>query len=420
MLYHRVRAKMHAQFGEQPPQLEGEHDRVVFGSRIIEQIYAVNILNVLPHENHDEYVVELEAGQLHTLQQGAQFWVYPNPIRVSDPLERLQRLAYLEISELGAARSKAVLNSADARQIEGGDQAVLITPGPLRFSHKVGLVYQSEPQLIGNQEVEPLRKVAAAIQQYNGAFLRLADSSEKPDFLIMVTSDLNYEIQDVDGQPVHHLRPPLSIGAPGAAKALVERLVHLAKYRNVLRLENQSGPSFLVGKLHVELRRDQENEQTQWKSEAGASLILEPDEKINLVITNNSLMRLHVAVLDLEQDWSIRQLYPEHDTLMLEPQEGTTIPLKTELTSDYRVGTDTLKIFAAFETTDFAGLSLPPLDQPHRSDHSRGSGPRNALEELLEAFYSDAPQHRGLRVLTRAEWEWTCTSVEVSIRQRSN
>src|SRR6266568_5188466 len=118
MLYHRVRAKMHAQFGGQTPQLEGEHDRVVFGSKLIEQIYTVNVLNVQPREDHNDYALELDAGQLHTLQEGAQFWVHPNPVRISSPLETEQRLAFIEISELGATRSRAVISSGDAERIE--------------------------------------------------------------------------------------------------------------------------------------------------------------------------------------------------------------------------------------------------------------------------------------------------------------
>jgi len=194
-------------------------------------------------------------------------------VRISSPLETEQRLAFIEISELGATRSRAVISPGDAERIEVGDQAILITPGPLLLSHKVHFVHQT-PLFPTIDQGRPLRKVAAMIQQYNGAFIRLADSMEDPDFLVTITSDLSYEIQDADGQPIHNLRPTLSITEPGAAKLLVERLVHLAKYRNVSRLENQSGPSSIVGKLHAELRRKQENEETRWRSEADASLIL--------------------------------------------------------------------------------------------------------------------------------------------------
>jgi hypothetical protein len=417
MVYHRVRAKVHAHFAGQTPQLEGEHDRVVFGSNLLEQTYAVNVLSVQPREGSAEYILEVDAGQLHTLQEGAQFWVYPNPVRVSSAIEAEQRLASIEISELGSVWSRAVVSADDARRLQAGDQAVLIAAGPLRLSHKVRVVPQSIRFPTIDQD-RPLRETMALIKQYNGAFIRLADPAEDADFLVTISSDLSYEIQDADGQAIHNLRPALPITDPHAVRLLVERLVHLAKYRNVLRLENQSGPSSLVGRLHAELSRKQEDGQMRWRSEAGASLILEPGEKVDLVITNNSQMRLHVAVLDLAQDWSIQQLYPWDNTLTLEPRQTETIPLEATLATSYNEGIDTLKVFAALDVSDFHGLHLPPLDQPALSRRSRSDGPGNALEELLEAFFADAPLHRGLKVLRKAEWEWTCTSVEVYIRRR--
>lgn len=415
MLYHRVRAKMHARFTGQTPQLEGEHDRVVFGSRHIDRVYAVNVLDVQPCEDHHGSVVELDAGQLHTLQVGAQFWIYPNPLRVSSPLEAKQRLAWIEISESGAVYSRALISSEEARRIEVGDQAVLVTPG-LRLSHRVRVVIPSPP-VPGELQERLSREVIAALGRHNGAFLRLADASEDPDFLVAITADLHYEIQDADGQPLRNQRPALSARQPGAAGLLVERLVHLAKYRNVLRLENQDGHLSLAGNLHIELRRQQEREQTRRRSEAGSSLILEPGEKVDLLITNHSWMRLHVAVLDLAQDWSIQQLYPPSDTFALEPQKTEVIPLEAFLATSYDEGTDILKVFAALEVTDFGGLSLPPLDRPGMSGRARG-GSRNALEALLEAFHADAPSERALRVLTKAEWEWTSACIEVYMRRR--
>jgi Caspase domain len=417
LLYDRVRAKVHAQFGEQTPQLEGERDRVVFSSELIEQIYAVNILDVQPREDHDDYYVELDAGQLHTLQEGAQFWVYPNPVRGSIGQGRTQsdqHLAYLEISELYATSSRAVISAADARRIEAGDQAMLITPGPLRFSRKVRCVRQRQFTETSNQDWA-LGEVEAILQQRNGAFVRLAAPAEVPDFLITINTRGIYEIQDTDGRPIHHLRPELPITLPGAAERLVERLVHLTKYRNVLLLENQSGPSSIVGKLHVELHRTQENADTFFRSEAGTSPILEPGDKLDLVITNDSWMRLHVALLDLAHDWSIKQLYPLNDTMAIEPQKSEALSLQAVLSNHYHEGTDTLKVFAAYNVTDFSWLSLPPLDQPHVSSQSRGSGPRNALEELMEFFMSE---RRGFRVIRKAEWEWTSVQVEIYIRRK--
>jgi Caspase domain len=422
MLYDRVRAKMHAQFIEQTPQLEGERDRVVFSSEVIEQTYTVNVLDVQPQKDfaNTSYYVELDAGQLHTLQEGAQFWIYPNPARIHAPADN-KRLAHIEISELGAARSRAVLSAVAAQHIEVGDQALLITPAPLRFSRKVRLVHQRRlPH--GIDQAQALRRAEEAIQQHNGTFIRLAHAGEIPDFLVTVTPQGHYEIQEADRRPLPYIRPVLPITLAHAAEKLVERMIHLAKYYNVMLLENQSGPASLVGKLHVELRRKHEDEKNHWRSEAGTSLILEPGEKVNLVISHNSWIRLHVAVLDLAHNWSIQQIFPKYNTITIEPNQPLSLPLEAVLTDVYRQGTDTLKIFASQEVTDFSGLNLPQLDQPHIRNRLR-SRSGNALEALLEIFHDDEPdslRSGGLRILSKAEWEWTSAQVEVYIRRRQN
>lgn len=411
MVYHRVRAKVHAHFGGQTPQLEGEHDRVIFSSSCLTRMYTAAVLAVRPCEDQRASLLELDADRLHTLQEGARFWIYPNPVRVSKPVEAEQCLASIEISELDVGRSRALISPEEARCSEGGDQAVLITAGPWRLSHRVRLLHQ--PSLLSTSDVQqPLREIAALIKQYRGAFLRLADPDEEADFLPAA----EYEIQDADGFPIPNLRPTLSLTTTNAPRVLVERLVHLAKYRNVLRLENQSGLSSIVDKLHAQVHRPQDTEQTRWKSEAGSSLLLEPGEKIDLAITNCSSQRMYVAVLDLASDWSIQQLYPQSNTDLLGPQKTETISLVAERAASCSEGIDTLKVFAALDVTDFHGLNLPALDQPPLPNRARGDLPRTALGELLEAFYADAPLPRGFRVMRKAEWEWTCLSIGVSIR----
>ena len=242
--------------------------------------------------------------------------------------------------------SRAVVSALDAQQIQAGDQAMLITPTPLRLSRKVRLLRQQQLPRTINQE-EALGNVEAALRRQRGAFVRLIECAEVPDFLVTITPAGNYELQDADGRPIPYLRPALPITMAGAAEKLVGRLIHLAKYRNVLRLENQSALSSIVGKLHVELRRKQEDEDAQWRSEAGTSPLLEPGEKVDLIIHNASQMRLQIAVLDLAHDWSIQQLYPQKNTLALEPQQTEKIPLQATLAQPYREGTDTLKVFAA-------------------------------------------------------------------------
>jgi hypothetical protein len=406
MLYHRVRAQVHSRFAQQTPQLEGEYDRIVFGAGYLQGNAAITVLDVQKGEAGAVPRILLDAGQMHALHEGAQFQIYSNPVRTQSGNE--QPLALVEIDELGPAVSRAIVHSGTTGVIEPGDQAVLLTAGPAHLRRGIRIL----PPLANTDNAHEL---VEAINREGGAFLHLVHSNEAADFLLTLDGDLSYQVQDADGQAIANLRPALSQASPGAIDILVQRLVHLARYRNVLALENPGAPASLMGQLHVSLRRPSEEEQRlRHKSEAGASLVLEPGEKVELLLQNTSWSPLHVAILDLAQDWRIVQLYPPHDTCVITAQQGpVTIALEAKLEPGYQEGTDTLKVFAGLHPSSFDWLSLPPLDQPE--SQVRGYEPRNALEQLLLTYHTNATRQRGFSVI---EKEWIALNIEVYIRRK--
>jgi hypothetical protein len=62
-----------------------------------------------------------------------------------------------------------------------------------------------------------------------------------------------YEIWDPAGTVLQNLNPPLKSRDARAADTLVQRVIHLTKYRNVQELTNNSGRNLLSNKLVVEL-----------------------------------------------------------------------------------------------------------------------------------------------------------------------
>ena len=66
-------AKVHGQFANQTPMLEGDGSRVVFGSDHVQPQYAVTVMKV----DSDKKQVLLNAGQAHGIKKGAHFDIYP-------------------------------------------------------------------------------------------------------------------------------------------------------------------------------------------------------------------------------------------------------------------------------------------------------------------------------------------------------
>src|SRR5205823_2000739 len=90
------------------------------------------------------------------------------------------------------------------------------------------------PAVPGDNALEAVKKALPG----NG-WIELTETADSPaDFAVTLDKEgKTYEICDRAGQALK-LRPLLRVDAPGAAEAVVRRLVHLAKYRAVQELDN--------------------------------------------------------------------------------------------------------------------------------------------------------------------------------------
>jgi len=210
----------------------------------------------------------------------------------------------------------------------------------------------------------------------------------------------------------------------------VRRLVHLAKYRAVQELDNFDANSPLKGELKVELAGVQEDydaadrpEPKPFADPAGV-----PTLKVGwwtfLRIRNDSSQVLNIAVLDLQPDWGISQVFPRRQDLFFEPldpgKELPLIPLRGDLPDGYSVGRDTLKVLATVGAANFRVLELPRLDQPSQgraARHGTRSVARSPLDELLATAAADRPPTRTLTPASSPSEEWTVAQLEVCIRR---
>ncbi len=420
VLHDRVLAKVHSQFAEQTPQLQGEGDRVVFGAEQVQPVFTVPVLEV---ETAQERVL-LNAGQAQGLGVGAQFAVYPRGTSNITDLDKRQAL--VEISELGAADSWAkIIRTFEGEAIEGGAQAALLGAPSVRLRRKVDLVRQADLDPALDQDAA-LGAVARALE--GNGWLEVGTDGEAMAFQVAVNQEGEYEIWDGAGEKIKNLRPALKVGEPKVASDVARRLEHLAKYRAVEQLNNHDPISPLARKLVVELvgKRAEYDPADPFEAapfdDPGHTPGLRVREWTGLRIKNNSSQSLNITVLDLEPGWGVRQVYPGgrvDNFVELEPGQEITLPLQAGLPEGYQEGTDTLKVFATVGTTNFRWLELPALDRPlTRSAGLRGEDPGNPLEEMLAAFSADQPPTRDLIPAAYPSQEWITEQVQIHIQQQ--
>jgi hypothetical protein len=408
-------AKIHSQFEDQTPQLEGEGNHIVFGSDQVIPLYSVNVLKI----DEPGQRLLLNAGQAQSLRKGVVFAIYPQS--ASDFTRIDQRLALAEVVALGATESWAKITKRllpDA--IEQGFQAVILDTGTTRLRRVVCLVDQDGSPAAA----EALKKVENALVESASGFIKLAEKNEPADLQVAVSGAV-YEIWDSSGKPIRNLSPALGIDDDRSALRIAQRLIHLAKYRNVQELDNRDAMSPLARKLVVELLGKQADfdpvdaPMPQPFKDPGNTPSIDIGEWTFLRVKNESDRILNVTILDMQPDWGISQIYPSGSAYFepLDPGQEITMPLRVDLPPQYVEGTDLIKVFGTLGSADFRWLELPPLDQPLQKTRAVRAAPSNPLEELLAQVTKDGPKTRNLAPAALPSWEWAAAQLEIRIKR---
>ena len=423
-LHDRLLAKINSQFQRQTPQLQGEGDRLVFGSDRLSLQYAINIKQIHPKKG-----VLLNGGQVQGLAKGSQFIIYPP--KITDFTDSNQRLALVEITELGATESWAKIQETfQSQPIEEAAQAVLINPKSIKLVRKVRLIEKAEdteadqlPSDIYQKQQKAFQAIKDAIPLGNG-WIELISTDETADYQIIINSKGEYKICDPSTTPIANLRPSLNINDINTATNLVKRLVHLAKYRATQQLNNYSHQSNLPGTklaLTLEIIGKQSNydpanpPKPEPFDDPGNTPTLKVNEWAFIRVRNDSSQPLNITILNLQADWGISQVYPPEsgNYITFDPGQEEILPLHANLPKGYEEAQDILKVFATVGATDFHWLELPPLDQPILSPI--GKKPGNPLEELLAAVGASQPSIKNVRIVYSPAEEWITEQIMVRI-----
>ncbi|MBD2165558.1 caspase family protein [Calothrix membranacea FACHB-236] len=417
-LYDRINAKIHSQFSQQTPMLMGAGNRELFGSESATTVYAVPVLQVETLPTGETQAV-LGIGQANGVGKGAEFAIYQRGTTNLSTKEN--RIAIARIIQRGATESQCRLEPIEGKElkVEQGDQAVLISAS-VNLVRKISLFLEA-------QATEPIKQALAG----NG-WIELAedvattDDDEGVAYQVVANKNGEYEICDRTGSPYQNMKPVIKVGDPIAAKKIVNRLVHLAKYHATAELDNTDKDSPLAGKLAVEWLGTSDTYELGDKIPPKSQLKMftapsQPKatigEYIFLSIRNNYSQPLNIAVLNLASDWAIEQIYPSRQGeyfITLDPGKTQVIPLKPSLEGDGGAVENTVKVFATVGAANFRWLELPSLDEQLQSKgFSSRSG--NPLEALLAAIDDEQPQTRKLTVAASASSEWTTKQVTLKI-----
>ncbi len=422
----------------QTPVFEGRPSAILVGRSHRDEEQTLRVIDV----DQTSSRVLLDAGEALGIGRGA---------RVEICALRLGSLT-AEIVESESSCAWAQLSDAEVAAVSTGDRAFLIDPKP-SLRHRVQVVANESSRLFRKRPIPhsqgflpsallrdgcPLIPSAAdptqwlndienALDRVSNRFVERVppgplEAISAPEFRVTVGSDGSYEILRPDGCAFPNL-PPISATSPGAASRLVELLVHLARFRTVRELENRDKSSLLSGSLAVLVGRLAPG------FELGDDIVPETcseiiprffsGDRVCLRIINGSLQRLHLFVLALGPDWSVRLLHPRSGLESLSAGQELLLPLRLALPKGTDEGLQTFKIVATLKPTNVRWLELPSAFRSSASTWARRSVPTGQVETFFAEQLAIAGPDRGVPS-KRAGRSWITEQVDVEIlRSRS-
>jgi len=388
-IYDIVFARVHDQFQKQAPILLGEKGRTFLGSEAVAPPAPVGEVKVYGGEGD---WLQLAAGRAQGVSEGMRFAVYP-PAMHRGIAER--RTAVVEVVKVGATECRAkIIESKLRAPVQPGGLAIPVDGVAIQRPALCALAIESP---------DVLDRVSRALKQDRTGAVKRAEPGEPADFEVTVKESGEYEIRGGDWQPLPNLGPPIRIDATWAEHNLLRRLIHLAKYRDLERTDNNDLRSPLRGKLRLKVAGLSENP---------GPIELRCGEAIQVDIENTSSQALNLVVLNLQPDWGISQIFPlkrDGEYWTLDPKQKKTVQIKAFLPDGCEESKDIIKAFATIGIPSFLWRELPPL---HRADSTRrvlrnGSG--GAPDDPLASGHLVFNEFAGK--------EWTTAQFEVLVRR---
>ncbi len=421
-VFERVAALVNAEYAEQHPQMEGRADREVFGVRDLVPASFVRV------DERAGSIVLLTAGAAHGVTPGSTLGVYPpgTPDPAAAPA-----LGEVEVSFVGAVTAEArILRETAAGAIVAGARAFVSAHGFGDFRLAVHLVAEDGDASAVAAMGERLRNsprvklvgadAAAAARVYllpprrevpDGAPVPQVGASALPRWAVVgQTGDLLMEVKAI-----------------GEEETVVANLERLARYRQMLAIENPDPASRLKGRFTLDLLRQERDGAWRVAPADPATGLASYDEgdSIAFRVTSAHDAPAYVSLLDFGLTGAVTPVFPPRGaqqslapgTSFAIPGPGRGWPLGWPAgfpyvdTADRRreaQGIETVRLFATEQPTDFVVVEQPGM---------RSSGGRTPLAALLRhAMHGGAV--RGVVMAPEAGDDWTTVSRSFVLRRR--
>jgi hypothetical protein len=339
----------------QNPQIEGAIDREVFGIKDIEPLAFIPISGV------DGDQIVLDGGAAHGLRHGSKWDVYP-PFTKQVNVEK--RLGVIKIIQVGAVSSTAQIIHSNTN-IPLNARCVEVDTG---FVADKLRVYLSKASSITRSDIE--RRIRSS------QLLKLVDSVERSDVFGNIINDvselrdslINQQPQDVSfpvwkfSEQLDDICMPLhSVNELGVTKILVENLEKIARFQNVLKLDNANTS------LNVEFNLfERQGDDRLILANGGNHEFIDSTTSFVLEIKNNEPQKsVFFSLLWLSATREIMSVYPHRkNSETLGPGQTVKIgvgakPLTASLGNYYFLdsGSESCKVIFSTVQSDFRWLN---------------------------------------------------------------
>ncbi|MFZ1268088.1 MAG: hypothetical protein WAU95_16625, partial [Anaerolineae bacterium] len=398
-VFESVTAEVSSRY-RQNPQIEGALDRPLFAREFSGQqpFFYVNRVDAANR------LVEIGAGAAHGMRTGSQIALFRPRTRRFD--KDSNRLTTATIVQVGGISSQARLpDDVDPNSVPLHARSVELVRNSGDQRLRVALTAEAgqEAVLAGLQDALPA-----------SGRLRITDEGEGADAQVLVQAQA-ISLIFPDGRL---MMQPVPAQAPNLESDVQSRLEAVARFQNVLHIENPN--SGLVNALEIRFERQAAagaNSGQTLAPQQGGQLVVREREPYLMRFTNRGATTVYVTVLALSADWRIHKLYPvlENEFPPLAPGKSHALrfdegSLMTELPYVANEATDFFKFFVTSQPTDFSVLTQAASRDPDL-DHA------SPLQRLLWQAAVKPGSKSATSVYAQGADDWATVTVGLTVRR---
>lgn len=360
-VYDALMVDVKSLYPQQTPQLIGPGQRRVFGDEGQPLPSYLLVMETIPPGQGEGYeqmasgASALDMGQIRVnggaaigLAPGTELHVYP-------PRHNLQGTPATTATVVSVEVDQALAQLDAVGSVEPGSRVRMGRPSPT--SDRLVRVWL-DPALTLSQELTYVQWVRSSGEQFDWQ---------------VVLQDAELEIWDAAGA---RLFPETFPNNEDGLARLGQILDHLARYRNILSLQNGGPDAALANTLHMEaatfatLSRDGRPIGEQ-PIHPGDSIV--SGDKVLLTLRNQSQEDLYLTLFYLSPEYGVHRVYPNRtDCRFVAAGAEVRVPMPVALLdSDQEQGRAVFKVFASSRCASFDTLQLPDLDLQTDFDWTR-------------------------------------------------